>query len=54
MLTASVENLNASENNTGTEGDIPPPIHSANPISIIYSLARELRNITLKIGNTKE
>ena len=54
MLTASVENLNARENNSGTEGDIPPPFHSANAISIIYSLARELRNITRKIGNTKE
>ena len=28
--------------------------HSANPISIIYSLARELRNISRKIGNMKE
>jgi len=51
MLTASVENLNSSENNSGTEGDIPPPFHSVNPISIIYSLARELRNISQKIGN---
>ena len=54
MLTASVENLNASENNSWTEGDIATPFHSINPISIIYSLARELRNISLKIGSSKE
>jgi uncharacterized membrane protein YccC len=50
MLTASVENLNARENKSEMEGDIPPPFHSANAISIIYSLAHELRNITREIG----
>lgn len=54
MLTASVENLNARENFSESEDDIPSPFHSTNPISIIYSLARELRNITRKIGNTNE
>jgi uncharacterized membrane protein YccC len=54
MLTAGAENLNAAERNSVIEADIPTPFHSVNPISIIYSLARELRNITGKIGNTSE
>ncbi len=54
MLADCVENLNTGDNNPGPSGDLPPKFQSVNPISIIYSLSRDLRNITRKISNPKE
>jgi uncharacterized membrane protein YccC len=53
ILTECVENLNGRKHNSG-HGDTPPTFHSVNPISIIYSLSRDLRTITQKIGITKQ
>ena len=53
MLTDCVENLNAGDNNSGIEGDIPPPFHSANAISIIYSLSHDFAISRGKLATQK-
>jgi hypothetical protein len=54
MLSDSVENLNSVDNVSTSVADVPSKFHSVNPISIIESLSRDLRNITGKIGQPKE
>ena len=54
MLTECIENLNGKRNNGTVHKDHVPPVQSVNPISIIYSLSRDLRNITQKIAHAKE
>jgi uncharacterized membrane protein YccC len=52
-LTESIENLSAETEMNKSPAD-GSPFHAATSISIIYSLARDLRNITLKMAMAKE
>ncbi|HEX6225458.1 MAG TPA: FUSC family membrane protein [Chryseolinea sp.] len=52
MLNDCIENLNGHKKNSRLAE--PQSFHSVNPISIIYSLSRELRSITQNIAGAKE
>lgn len=54
-LNDSIKNLNTAAFDSDKSAlDTPTKFHSTNPVSIIYSLARDLRTITQNMGITKE
>jgi uncharacterized membrane protein YccC len=54
-LNDSIKNLNTGVVDSGKSAlDTPSKFHSTNPVSIIYSLARDLRTITQKMVIAKE
>lgn len=54
-LTDSIKNLNTTTGDSDKPiPDMPAKLHSTNPVSIIYSLARDLRTITQNMVITKE
>lgn len=54
VLNDSIKNLKGDEIYPNTLPDIPTKFHTINYLSIIYSLARDLRNITPKMIISKE
>ena len=52
-LTASIENLSVETETNKSVGDASL-FHSTAAVSILYSLSRDLQNITLKMAMPKE